>query len=159
VSTKRKNRSGAIYEYKNEIAPPPTEVESSAISDSDKPPKRFRGMATSACTRGLLPDLYTGHEDWRSALSGQHPIHSRRYKPLRRVSAVPIGFCCGGCPPPPVTFPATRLDEAEASQATSAPVSAVPFRKSATRFYPSSSGENFSTFPLAKPFGFNVRRQ
>ena len=104
-------------------------------------------LATSACTHSLLPDFIYRKGDWRSA---QFPVSTRftprRDESLRLVSAVPVGFCCGGFPPPPVTFPATRLDEAEASQATcGTPVRRFLSERALLVFIRVAQEKNFST--------------
>src|SRR6267378_8612053 len=68
-------------------------------------------------------------------------------------SVVPLGSFFGGCPPPPVTFPATRLNF---RRATWLPFSGS-FPKGATRFYPGAQ-ENLSAFP-SRPFGLSAGRQ
>jgi hypothetical protein len=67
-------------------------------------------------------------------------------------TVVPLGSFFGGCPPPPVTFPATRLNF---RRATWLPFSGS-FPKGATRFYPGAQ-ENLSALP-SKPFGFSAGR-
>src|SRR6267154_3793131 len=54
-------------------------------------------------------------------------------------SVVPLGSFFGGCPPPPVTSPATRLDF---RRATWLPFSGS-FPKGATRFYPGAQEKSF----------------
>jgi len=65
---------------------------------------------------------------------------------------VPLGCFFGGCPPPPVTFPATRLNF---RRATWLPFGGS-FPKGATRFYPGAQ-ENLSIFP-GRPFGLSDGR-
>jgi len=79
LSVNEKEKSeGEVDGHKNEIALLSTEAKSSAISDSDWIAlRRFRGTATGACTRNLLPHLYTGLE--RLAVSFS-PV-STRFKP------------------------------------------------------------------------------
>jgi hypothetical protein len=52
------------------------------------------------------PHLYSGVEPLRSAVD---PVGIRiSFSRTRRASiksALPFGFCCGGCPPPPVYVP------------------------------------------------------
>src|SRR5229473_1159694 len=100
----------------------------------------------------------------RSMLPGRHAICFRlSHIPcgtcdlLSRIShslrnVVPLGSFLGGCPPPPVTFPATRLNF---RRATWLPFSGS-FPKGATRFYPGAQ-ENLSALP-SKPFGFSAGR-
>src|SRR3977135_1098916 len=57
-------------------------------------------------------------------------------------TVVPLGSFFGGCPPPPVTFPATRLNF---RRATWLPFSGS-FPKGATRFYPGAPKRFFSLF-------------
>src|SRR6266436_3170364 len=55
-------------------------------------------------------------------------------------TVVPLGSFFGGCPPPPVTFPATRLNF---RRATWLPFSGS-FPKGATRFYPGAQEKSFN---------------
>ena len=57
-------------------------------------------------------------------------------------SVVPLGSFFGGCPPPPVTSPATRLNF---RRATWLPFSGS-FPKGATRFYPGARKKSFDPF-------------
>ena len=57
-------------------------------------------------------------------------------------SVVPLGSFFGGCPPPPVTSPATRLNF---RRATWLPFSGS-FPKGATRFYPGARKKSFDLF-------------
>jgi hypothetical protein len=89
-----------------------------------------------------------------SHFSGQHPIHLRFT--LASLSPVPLGFCLVAFPPPPVTFPATRLTYPKIGERPCTRL-ADHFQLGVTRFYPSNS------VPIcqsngAKPFGFGFER-
>ena len=105
----------------------------------------------------LYPDKPSAVDASRSA----HDLFQLISHPLRDTKSVstnltfpcgnvvPLGSFFGGCPPPPVTFPATRLNF---RRATWLPFSGS-FPKGATRFYPGAQ-ESLSALP-SKPFGFN----
>src|SRR6266850_3896257 len=73
---------------------------------------------------------------------GTCDLLSRISHSLRNV--LPLGSFLGGCPPPPVTFPATRLNF---RRATWLPFGGS-FPKGATRFYPGARKKSFD-FSLA----------
>ena len=108
----------------------------------------------------LYPDKPSAVDASRSA----HDLFQLISHPLRDTKSVstdltfpcgtvvPLGSFFGGCPPPPVTFPATRLNF---RRATWLPFSGS-FPKGATCFYPGAQ-KNLSV-PPSKPFGFSAGR-
>ena len=130
---------------------------------SYKPPKRFVRWQLGLATHKLPICIPTRHR--RSMLPGRHAIcfhlshiPCETCDSLSRISyslrnTVPLGCFFGGCPPPPVTFPATRLNF---RRATSLPFGGS-FPKGATCFYPGAR-KNLSILP-SKPFGLSDGRQ
>src|SRR5258708_35009612 len=128
-----------------------------------KPPKWFLRWHPGLAGHKL--PIYIPTSNRRSMLPGRHAIRFHLphvpcetlslFSPISHSlrSVVPLGSFFGGCPPPPVTFPATRLNF---RRATWLPFSGS-FPKGATRFYPGAQ-ENLSPLP-GKPFGFSAGRQ
>jgi hypothetical protein len=107
-----------------------------------KPPKWFLRWQPGLAKHKLPICIPTSNR--RSMLSGRHAIRFHLpsfpcgtfglFSPISHSlrSVVPLGSFFGGCPPPPVTSPATRLNF---RRATWLPFSGS-FPKGATRFYP-----------------------
>src|SRR3982074_1736164 len=103
--------------------------------------------------RAQAANLYSDKRR-RSKLPGRHAIRFHLpsfpcgtfslFSPISHSlrSMVPLGSFFGGCPPPPVTSPATRLDF---RRATWLPFSGS-FPKGATRFYPGAWKKPFDSF-------------
>ena len=127
-----------------------------------QPPKWFLRWQPGLAKHKLPICIPTSNR--RSMLSGRHAIRFHLpsfpcgtfslFSPISHSlrSVVPLGSFFGGCPPPPVTFPATRLNF---RRATWLPFGGS-FPKGATRFYP-GAWKNLSIFP-SKPFGFSDGR-
>jgi len=108
----------------------------------------------------LYPDKPSAVDASRSA----HDLFQLISHPLRNTKSVstdltfpcgtvvPLGSFFGGCPPPPVTFPATRLNF---RRATWLPTSGSSLM-GATRFYPGAQ-EYVAVFP-SRPFGLSAGR-
>jgi len=90
----------------------------------------------------------------RSMLPGRHAIRFylphipcgtfSSFSPISHSlrSVVPLGSFFGGCPPPPVTSPATRLNFRRATWL----LFGGSFPKSATRFYPGARKKSFDLY-------------
>lgn len=98
----------------------------------------------AACLRQeQAANLYSDKQSAVDASRSAHDLFQLISLPLRAAKSVsqishslrnmvPIGLFLGGCPPPPVTFPATRLNFRRATLLTTSGSSLVV----ATRFYP-----------------------
>ena len=114
-----------------------------------QPPKWFLRWQPGLAKHKLPICIPTSNR--RSMLSGRHAIRFHLpsfpcgtfslFSPISHSlrSVVPLGSFFGGCPPPPVTFPATRLNF---RRATWLPFSGS-FPKGATRFYPGAQEKSF----------------
>jgi hypothetical protein len=117
-----------------------------------KPPKWFLRWQPGLAKHKLPICIPTSNR--RSMLPGRHAIRFHLpsfpcgtfglFSPISHSlrSVVPLGSFFGGCPPPPVTFPATRLNF---RRATWLPFSGS-FPKGATRFYPGARKKSFDLF-------------
>src|SRR5258708_1620854 len=114
-----------------------------------QPPKWFLRWQPGLAKHKLPICIPTSNR--RSMLSGRHAIRFHLppvpcgtfslFSPISHSlrSVVPLGSFFGGCPPPPVTSPATRPDF---RRATWLPFSGS-FPKGATRFYPGAQEKSF----------------
>ena len=116
-----------------------------------KPPKWFLRWQPGLAKHKLPICIPTSNR--RSMLPGRHAIRFHLphipcgtfglFSPISHSlrSVVPLGSFFGGCPPPPVTSPATRLNF---RRATWLPFSGS-FPKGATRFYPGAQEKPFGS--------------